>query len=332
MNNHRGYLTAGGAVAGAGILTVSLLVAPPGADAARSEVRAVELTSAVLPSTTPSVAAALEKFVTAGLPLSGVRIADIAGPLAKRQQANAAAAATPADLEQTLNIIASAAGAAIVAPFVLAFLGTAVVVSALQTLLPESPRADFAAYALSLAIGIPAFAVAAIIAAPIAIVAVPVLAVASLGLRLLQSRGAPGVVALMRERTSGDAPTGAPAPESAQATAPRSVTPTDAAIHSLPALRARITSPIRRVVPEGLVVDRAEPSARAVIPGPKTKLRQALHRPAVRDSAGTSVRIREALHRAVASGHTLRAAGGGHTLRTPKIDGASRAKLSPRKG
>jgi hypothetical protein len=261
-----------------------------------------------------------------------VPIADIASPLAKRQQANAAAVATPPDLEQTLNTIINAAGAAIVAPFVLAFVGTAAVVTALQSLLPDSPGGDFAAYVLSLAIGIPAFAVAAVVAAPIAIVAVPVIAVASLGLRLLQSGGASGVVALRRERASGDAPTGAPAAESAQATAPGSVTPTDAPIRSLRALRARINSPIRRVAAEGLVVDRAEPSAGAAIPGPKTKVRQALRRPAVRDSAGTSVQIREVLHRAAGGGHTLPAPEGRRGVARQTVAENGRQVSAPRRG
>ena len=59
----RSHLAAGGAVASAGILALSLVAAPPDFNGARTELRAVQLAALALP-TAASPAAILEQFIS----------------------------------------------------------------------------------------------------------------------------------------------------------------------------------------------------------------------------------------------------------------------------
>jgi len=100
----RSHVTAAGAFAGAGILTLALVVAPPDSDGARTEVRAVQLTT--LAAAPVQFWGAVEKFIGNRIPAvapvapvveggggtAPVVVKSAAGPATNTQQVEAAAA------------------------------------------------------------------------------------------------------------------------------------------------------------------------------------------------------------------------------------------------
>jgi hypothetical protein len=115
----RSHVTAAGALAGAGILTLALVVAPPDSDGARTEVRAVQLTAlAVSPA---QFRGALEKFISNRIPAvapvapvvkggggtAPVTVKSTAGPATNTQKVETAAlAAAPNPLAISGGIFA----------------------------------------------------------------------------------------------------------------------------------------------------------------------------------------------------------------------------------
>jgi len=101
----RSHVTAAGALAGAGILTLALVAAPPHSDGARTEVRAVQLTA--LAASPAQLWGALEKFISNRIPAvapvapvveggggtAPVTVESTAGPSTNTQKVEAAALA-----------------------------------------------------------------------------------------------------------------------------------------------------------------------------------------------------------------------------------------------
>jgi hypothetical protein len=175
----RPYLAAGGAMAGAGILALGLVAAPPDVHGARTEVRAVQLAALTLPSTAPS-AAILEKFVRnqaqisalvtrvvegggaadintalATAPLAFVRVGQPAGsptqavrttaesttdPAIDSQLVDNATLATIPDATSLTTILAQV----LLAPFVLGFFGLIVVLALIQNFFYNAENATAA--------------------------------------------------------------------------------------------------------------------------------------------------------------------------------------------
>lgn len=113
----RSHVTAAGALAGAGILTLALVVAPPHSDGARTEVRAVQLTA--LAASPAQFWGALEKFIGNRIPAvapvapvvegggtAPVIVKSTAGPATNTQKVEAAALAAPNPLAISGGIFA----------------------------------------------------------------------------------------------------------------------------------------------------------------------------------------------------------------------------------
>lgn len=312
----RAYLNAGGALAGAGILALGLVTAPPDSHGARAEVRAVQFSSFALPAV--ATLTAFEKFLSIQYPTDGP--ADIPAALLKTANAGATTALTfdtPNDSATSNQEVEAAALASPTAAASIADPILGIVSPILGLLTNPAALLLFAPIILLVVIACPpcalvSFATGIIQSFLIGLTPVPAVALAATTAVDETATAA----ASLRVPTTPDPVTPAntpadatPAVENGEADAPPSVTSTKDVTDKTD---QESTEPEAVSTPESAAAEaRSEPV--------KPKVRLATPRPVVRDSLDVSKQLPDQPHRAK---------GGRPTSETTGADGAATSESS----